>query len=110
MTKLFALIAASLAITAGAASADGFSLNSVQDSDSIIELGVIDAPAGGTVEVYDFHMADQGRLLGLEDVKAGANNDVQVSLGTTASKSLLAVLRVGGQVVDQQVIRIDDNG
>ena len=110
MTKLFSLLAATLAITAGAASADGFSLNEVQDSDALIELGVVSAPAGGTVEIYDFHAADKGRLLGMEAVRAGSNSNVQVSLGTTASKDLLAVLRVGGQVVDQQVVRIGDNG
>jgi hypothetical protein len=109
MTKLIS-IAAILAATAGAASAySSFSLNELQDSTSLLDLGTVVAENDGVVEVYDFHGAEKGRLLGMEDVHAGANTDVRVPLGATAANKVLAILMVDGQIMDQQVIDIDRN-
>lgn len=111
MTKLFSLVAATLAIAATSASAySSFSLNEVQDSDNIVQMGPIMSDGMGVVEIYDFHGGTQGRLLGTETVYAGANTDVRIPLGTTASETLLALLKVDGQVMDRQVIRVEDNG
>lgn len=109
MTKLLSVFATALLASAGMASANGFSLNAVQDSDESVEFASVFAGAAGVVEVYDFHTAEQGRLLGSEAVHAGANPDVRVSLGVTSADNLLAVLKVNGQVVDQQVLRLEDD-
>jgi len=109
MTKLPLLLAAALIATAGAASAnDGFGLNNVQSSDTLIEFGTVVASGNGVVEVYDFRAGQEGRLLGSDAVHAGANRDVKVSLAASYTDRVLAVLKVDGQAVAQQVVRIDN--
>jgi len=110
MIKLLPLLAAALVATSGAASASSrFSLNEVQDSSSLIELGTVVADGDGVVELYEYHGAQAGRLLGQEAVKAGANSDVKVPVGTTFANDLLAVIKVDGQVVAEQVVRLGNN-
>lgn len=109
MTKLLPLLAAALVATAGAASASNtFGLSNVQSSDTLIELGTVVASGNGVVEVYDYHAGQEGRLLGSDAVHAGANSDVKVSLATSYTNNVLAVLKVDGQPVAQQVVRIDN--
>ena len=40
---------------------------------------------------------------------AGTNTNVDIPLGNTTSERLIAVLKVNGQVVDEQVIRVEDD-
>ena len=109
MTKLLPLFAAALIATAGIASAsDSFGLNEVHSSGKLIEFGTVVATSDGVVELYEYQGAQQGRLLGSDAVHAGANRDVRVSVGVTAANNFLAVLKVDGQVVAQQVIRTSD--
>ena len=111
MIKLFTLFTATLAITAGAASADSrFSFNEVQGSDSIVELGTVVADGNGVVEIHELSAGQQGRLLGTDAIHAGANSDVSVSLDTTAMNDFVAVLKIDGQVVTEQVVRTNNNG
>ena len=109
MTKLLPLFAAALFATAGMASASNtFGLNEVQTSGSLIEFGTVVATGDGVVELYEYQGAQQGRLLGTDAVRAGVNRDVRVSVGVTAANNFLAVLKVDGDVVAQQVVRISD--
>ena len=95
--------------TAGMASASNtFGLNEVQTSGKLIEFGTVVANGDGVVELYEYQGAHQGRLLGSDAVRAGVNRDVRVSVGVTAANNFLAVLKVDGQVVAQQVVRISD--
>lgn len=110
MYKLFSIIAASVVVAAGSASAyDSFTLNQVQDTNNIVRLSPVMSTGNGVVEIYDFHGGMQGRLLGSEAVSAGANSNVDIPLGNTTSERLLAILKVNGQVMDEQVIRIEDD-
>jgi hypothetical protein len=109
MTKLLPLFAAALIATAGMASASNtFGLNEVQSSGKLIEFGTVVATGDGVVELYEYQGAQQGRLLGSDTVRAGANRDVRVSVGVTAANNFLAVLKIDGDVVAQQIVRIDD--
>jgi hypothetical protein len=109
MTKLLPLFAAALFATAGMASASNtFGLNEVQSSDNLVEFGTVVANGDGVVEVYEYHGAQQGRLLGYDAVHAGANTDVKISVGPTAASNFLAVLKINGDVVAQQVVRTSD--
>jgi hypothetical protein len=109
MTKLLPILAAALAVTAGAASAGNtFGFNHMQDSNSLIELNSVVADSNGVVEVYDYHAGQEGRLLGSKPVRAGANSDVKIALAPSLSDDVLAVLMINGQAVAQQVVRIDN--
>ncbi len=102
------LLAAALVASAGAASASNtFGLNRVQTSGNSVEFSTVVADGNGVVEVYEYHAAQEGRLLGSDAVHAGANTDVRVFLDATAANDFLAVLKVHGQVVAEQVLRTD---
>ncbi len=103
MIKTFAIAAAASLALASAASADNaFSFNEGAVSGSTVELGQVRAAGNGVVSLYDFHGGVQGALLGTEEVAAGANYDVRVNLGQRPINDVVAVLTVGGQVVDTQ--------
>ena len=109
MTKLLPLVAAALFATAGMASASntlGFNVGRV--SGNSVEFSNVVANGNGSVELYEYQGAQQGRLLGSDAVHAGANRDVRVPVGVTAANNFLAVLKVDGDVVAQQVVRISD--
>ena len=108
MTKLFAALATALALTSGAASANTLGLNEVQGSSTLLDLGTVVADGTGVVEVYDHWGGQQGLLLGTEAVRAGANSDVRIPLRFAPHGDVVALLKVDGQVVAQQVIRIAD--
>ena len=109
MTKLLPLFAAALLATAGMASASNtFGLNEVQSSGTLIQLGTVVANGDGIVEVYEYQRAQQGRLLGADAVRAGANTNVRVPVGSTTANRLLVVLKIDGDVVAQQVVRTDN--
>jgi hypothetical protein len=108
MTKLFSVLATTLALAAGASSANTLGFNEVQDSTTLIDLGTIVADGTGVVEVYDNWGDRQGQLLGSETVRPGANSDVRVPLRFAPHGDVVALLKVDGEVVAQQVIRIAD--
>ncbi|MEY1554558.1 hypothetical protein AB3Y40_02895 [Yoonia sp. R2331] len=92
-------LAAAVALTAGAASANGFGFQeSVEDRNSI-ELGLVTAAADGVVEIYNLQAGNQGALLGATMVNAGANDDVRINIGNGFKTDVLAVLKVDGQIV-----------
>ena len=102
--KTFALAAvASLALTS-TASAFGFSYNDSEISGSTVELGQVTANGNAVVSLYEFHRGEQGKLLGTENISAGANYDVRVPLNKRPRNDVIAVLTVNGQVVDTQEI------
>ena len=105
------LIAASalMASTATIASANYnyFSLVTDLDADTSLELGIVRAASDGVVEIYDYRGGEQGDLIGTTEVFAGANDDVSVDVLTPPQSDVLAVLKVGGEVVDMQVIDIN---
>ncbi len=76
-----------------------------QEADSRVDLGTILASADGVVEIYDYRLGRPGALLGSEAVDAGYNHDSRVLLGIDRSDDVIAVLKIGGRVVDQRVFR-----
>ena len=102
------LIAAlSLALTAGAASANTFGFQeSVEDRNSI-ELELVTAAGDGVVEIYNLKAGQQGELLGFAPVNAGANDDVRVNIGNGFQTDVLAVLKVGGQIVATEAFDVE---
>ena len=109
MTKFIIALAAGLLLTTGAASASNtFALSGAQDSQTLIELGTVVADRNGVVEVYDYRTGTEGRLLGSEAVKAGANTNIKISLASLYTDEVLAVLVVDGQVVARQIVRINN--
>ena len=100
--KTFAIIAATIAATASAASADSyFGDKGALDAQSNLELGLIRAEGDGVVEIYDFRRGEIGALLGTETVNAGANTDVRVGVGIAPTQDVIAQLKVDGEVVAQ---------
>jgi hypothetical protein len=99
-------LAASTA-TMASANYNYFSLVTDLDADTSLELGIVRAAADGVVEIYDFNAGERGELLGTTEVFAGANDDVEVDILTPPQSDVLAVLKVGGEVVDMQVIDIN---
>ncbi len=106
MKRTIALALAALTATAGAAAANSYLpfTAKTQDRDSVIELSTVRAASDGVVEIYSYNSGEIGDLLGTEDVFAGANADVRVNVGVRPSGDVIALLKVGGQVVDQQEI------
>ncbi len=101
--KSFALIAATIAATATAASADSyFAFGERLDSSSVLDLGIVTAEGAGVVEIYDFGKGEIGALLGTETVNAGANADVRVNVGIRPSQDVIALLKVDGETVAQR--------
>lgn len=92
--------------TLATASESYFSLNSKAAAASSIDLGVVRAADNGIVEIYDYHRGEIGTLLGTAPVKAGANREVKVNVGTPPLFDVIAVLNVNGQVVAQSEIDI----
>jgi hypothetical protein len=109
MTKLLPLLAAALFATAGMASASNtLGFNVGRASGNSVEFSNVVANGNGTVALYEYQGAQQGRLLDTDTVRAGANTDVKVSVNGSVANSFLAVLTVDGQVVAQQVVRADN--
>jgi len=108
MFKTLTLAAAAIAATATMATADSYisDLVSEQDRDTIVELGTVRAAADGVVEIYSFHAGEIGALIGSENVHAGANTDVDISIQRTGLDAI-ALLKVNGQVVDSQELDFD---
>ncbi|MEL6958137.1 MAG: hypothetical protein AAGL89_04180 [Pseudomonadota bacterium] len=108
MFKTSLIAAAAVATSFSAASADSYISNFVveQDRDSLIELGTVRAAGEGVVEIYNYHGGELGALLGTEAVTAGANLDVDVNV-VRPTTDAIAVLKVGGEIVDTQEIEFN---
>ena len=105
--KTLALAAATVAITAGAASANTFGFQeSVEDRNSI-ELNLVTAAADGVVEIYNYTGGEQGALLGSTMVNAGANDDLRINTGNGFKTDVLAVLKIDGQIVATEAFDVD---
>lgn len=107
---IFAVLIGSIIAFASGAQADfnnSFSYGKRLDRRSTLELGVVRAEADGVVEIYSYHRAEQGRLLGTKQVRGGANRNVHVYVRTRPTTDVLAVLRVGGRVVAMKEYEID---
>jgi hypothetical protein len=106
--KLFALATAALIGTSSVAAAniDYFSLNPTASAGSSIDMGVVRASGDGVVEVYELRGGELGALLGSQPVTAGANSNVSVSVGIPPRSDVMAVLRVNGEIVATNQIRI----
>lgn len=106
--KTMILAAATVAMTASAASAESFfSFGDTLPDRSVVELGNVKAAGDGVVEIYNFAGGQQGALLGMTDVHAGANKNVRVQIGSHYLNDVIAVLKVDGQVVASQDYDID---
>ena len=97
--KSIALIAATLAATAGAASANQFPFGESLDAANNLQFGTVTADSAGVVEIYDFRTGVRGDLLGVEAVRAGANTNVRIDVGIHGNDDVLAVLKINGQEV-----------
>ncbi|MDP5086380.1 MAG: hypothetical protein NWQ23_13245 [Yoonia sp.] len=101
--KSIALIAATIAATSTAVSADNyFAFGERLDSASVLDLGLVRSESAGVVEIYDFSKGEIGKLLGTEMVNAGANPDVRVNVGQRPAQDVIALLKVDGQTVAQR--------
>ena len=101
--KSFAIIAATIAATSTAASADSyFQFNDRLDGASVLDLGLVTAENKGIVEIYDFSKGELGALLGTETVNAGPNSNVRVNVGSRPSSDVIALLKVNGEIVAQR--------
>lgn len=107
--KKIALIAATLAITTTAASANNsFYVGENLEAGSVLELGLVRADQGGVVKIFDYTAGEQGELLGTQTLVAGANPDVRVNVGAYPTSDVLAVIEVNGQTVvtkDYNIVR-----
>ena len=106
--KTIALVAATIAATSTAASADSyFQFGERLESSSVLDLGLVKAEGAGVVEIYDYSKGEIGRLLGTETVNAGANMDVRVNVTTPPQMDVIALLKVDGQTVAERDFDID---
>jgi dihydroxy-acid dehydratase len=79
-----------------------------QERNTEVELGLVVAEANGTVEIRDYRNGQIGKLLGTEPVKAGGNPHVDVEI-TPSFGDAVAVLKVGGNIVDTQVLNFSQH-
>jgi hypothetical protein len=103
MFKSITLAAVVMAASASIASANGSYLSTFapsQERNTEVELGLVVAEANGTVEIRE--------LLGTEAVTAGGNPHVDVEI-TPSFGDAVAVLTVGGNIVDTQVLNFSQH-
>ena len=102
-------LAAALALSAGAAAADSyFAFGETLEDRATVELGTVLAEADGVVEIYNVSGGQTGALLGTTPVFAGANQDVRVQIGAGYRTDVLAVLKIGDEIVATQDYDIDN--
>ena len=105
MFKSFAIAAASIALTAGAASANNTFgiLNGAEQGDSYYDVNVARTLGAGSVQIETFN----GDVLGVTDLAAGTHTDLRVDFGAPApATDLVAKLIVDGVVVDESKIDV----
>ncbi len=106
MFKKFAIAATAIALTAGAASANNSIgiQQGIDEGSHVIELSTIRADSAGIVTLETL----QGVLVGMADVKAGANANTTVPLkGTLVQSDLIAKLVLNGEVAAESRIQVN---
>jgi hypothetical protein len=101
VTLTLAAFAASVTIASADTTNNISNLIQEQHRGGHVELGVVTAVADGTVEIHDLYLGEIGRELGSTDVSAGANLHAHVNI-PYASRDVIALLKVNGQIVDTQ--------
>ncbi len=71
-----------------------------------VAFDAVTAVGDGSLEIYDFHLGEIGRKLGSTDVSTGANSHVHVNILNHHRRDIIALLKVNGQVVDTQELRL----
>jgi hypothetical protein len=94
---------AAATIGSGAYAESYFACINTITAGSTLDLGTITADADGVVEVYDYHLGQQGDSMGKVDVHAGANPDVRVDVGMPPLGNVLAILTINGQAAATKV-------
>lgn len=107
--KNIIIAAAAVVATASVASANSFDFDTRINTSDNLEIGIVSADNAGVLEIYDYRLGTQGRLLGTKDVRAGVNNDVRVPVGFAPAGDVLAVLTVNGQAVASQRFDVENN-
>lgn len=105
MFKTIAIAAASIALTAGAASANNTFgiLGGAEQGDSFYDVNLARTLGAGSVQIETF----DGDVLGVTDIAAGTHTDFRVDFGMpVAGTDLVAKLIVNGEVVDQSKIDV----
>ena len=108
--KIFALLIGAAVTFASGAQADfnnAFTYGKRLERSSVLNLGTVRAAGDGVVEIYSYHRAEQGLLLGSTDVHGGANRRVRVYVHRRPITDVLAVLKVDGQVVATKEYDVD---
>lgn len=103
------LVAFALATTTAASADTYLGLGHTLDDGNMLQLGQITADADGVVEIYDFHGGTVGELLGSQDIHAGANSDVRVHTRQSVHRNVIAMIRIGGQVVVEKEFNVDNS-
>ncbi|MEM1232780.1 MAG: hypothetical protein AAGH70_01510 [Pseudomonadota bacterium] len=104
MFKQFAIAAAAVALTAGAASANNTFgiLSGAEQGDSYYDVDLARTTNDGSIQIETL----TGDVVGMAALNAGTNTDVRVDFGLpVAGSDLVAKLIVDGVVVDES--RID---
>lgn len=110
MSIKFTAFAAAAVATLGTASLADSSYFAFQDTledRAVLDIGTVTSAGNGVVEIYDYHGGQIGALLGTEEIHAGANSDVQVSVGVPPRFDVIALLKVDGQTVATRDYDID---
>ena len=83
--------------------------DSADSSDNSMRLmfNRIDSSAAGVLEVYHYRNREVGPLLTTEEVDAGTNWRVNIPLGRNIQNTVVAQLKIDGQVVDQRIVGDD---
>lgn len=105
MFKTLAIAAASIALTAGAASANNTFgiLGGLEQGDSYYDVDLARTTSDGFIQIETF----SGDVLGVAGLNAGTHTDVRVDLdGPAPAADLVAKLIVNGEVVDENRINV----
>ncbi len=109
LLPVVAVIASLGAATASTAAGYNYfgSLETNLSSGSTVEVGLVRADTDGVVEIYNYQYGERGALVGSAEVHGGANDGFAVDVSGLHASTVLAVLKVGGQEVAQQVYTFD---
>lgn len=105
MFKKFAIAAAAIALTAGAASANNtFGLLNGFDQDaSYYDVNLARTLGEGSVQIENL----SGDVIGTASLNEGTNTDVRVNFkGNRAQGDVVAKLIVDGVVVDEELVQV----
>lgn len=90
-----AALASSIALTTTAAMANSFALQDNVMDDMTVTIDLVTSNTDGYVVIYDYTGGTFGEALGMEEVNAGANDDVLITLDNNIAQEFAAVLYNG---------------